>query len=371
MCIRTGDTWSLQQKIFAHDAGAGDQFGFALALDNGTLVVASYADDKGAGSVEVWTRQGSEWTWQQKIVAQDPGAGDQFGLRVSLDNDTLVASSPYDNAGASTQQGSVEVWTRQGDAWAFEAKLTATAPAAQDYFGYATAIQGDLLAIGDFGHEQSRGLVEMWVREGATWTVQQALQAPVQVPYASFGYALALDGGTLAVAAPYDVGEVGDQGSVYVWTQVGVVWSLQQRIFANDPAASDSFGFAVALHAGTLAVGSVFDSNAVDYSGSAELWHRDGGVWTFLEKDLASDPMQDDEAGYSLAVDNRSMLMSAPFHDEPEAIDQGSVYQRIYDEDGDGVPTAVDCDDKDPANRASRAFDADCDKVLDPVDDCL
>ena len=98
-----------------------------------------------------------------------------------------------------------------------------------------------------------------------------ALQSPF------FGTALAIDGATVAVGAPYD--EDGGQltGAAYVYRRSGQRWSLEKKLVEADPRAASLFGFAVALEGDTLAV--IGDRYERVY-----LFRRDNGRWTQIRQ---------------------------------------------------------------------------------------
>jgi len=107
---RAGATWSQQATLLASDADKSDFFGHAVAINANTVVVGAYADDdkgSGSGSVYVFTRTGTTWSQQGKLVAPDGRASEQLGRAVALERGTVVAGAP----GASPHgTGSGAVW---------------------------------------------------------------------------------------------------------------------------------------------------------------------------------------------------------------------------------------------------------------------
>src|SRR5262245_52455304 len=94
-----------------------------------------------------------------------------------------------------------------------------------------------------------------------------------------FGRSVAVSGDTLVVGATGDdIGANNNQGSAYVFVRSGGVWSFQQKLTANDGAAGDGFGRSVAISGDTVAISS-FSGN-----GAAYVFVRSGGVWTFQQK---------------------------------------------------------------------------------------
>ena len=87
-------------KLIANDGANGDQFGVSIALDGNTVVVGSRLDDDNgaeSGSAYVYIDNGTSWTQQAKLIPADGAANDQFGFDVAIDGDTLVVSAVRDN----------------------------------------------------------------------------------------------------------------------------------------------------------------------------------------------------------------------------------------------------------------------------------
>src|SRR5258705_12057965 len=117
--VRSGTTWSQQQKLTGNDTKAGDRFGFfAVAIEGNTIVVGVYKQDCGCtppqpednrGAAYVFTRNGTVWTQQTRISpsgAQGGAPGNLFGTGVAISGDTIIVGSTaadvsVTNAGAA------------------------------------------------------------------------------------------------------------------------------------------------------------------------------------------------------------------------------------------------------------------------------
>ena len=89
-------------------------------------------DNADQGSVYVFVRTGATWSFQQKLTAPDGAAGDYFGFAVSLFGDTALVGAPLHDVGDNVDQGSAYVFVRTGTTWSFQQKLTAPDGAAFD-----------------------------------------------------------------------------------------------------------------------------------------------------------------------------------------------------------------------------------------------
>src|SRR6185436_16586760 len=105
---RSGTAWAQQQKLIANDGGVHNYFSASVAISGDTVVVGAFFDavggNAGQGSAYVFTRGGTTWTLQQRLIASDGAAGDSFGAAVALNGDTIVVSASTDDIGANANQ---------------------------------------------------------------------------------------------------------------------------------------------------------------------------------------------------------------------------------------------------------------------------
>ena len=268
--VRSGTSWSQQAKLTAGDAAPGDQFGFNVGISSETVVVGAVSDDTITGSAYVFVRSGTSWSQQQKLTASDAAVGDLFGWAVTIGGDTVVAGAPGDNTAA----GSAYVFVRSGTSWSQQAKLTASDAAAGDSFGRnAVGISGDTLVVGapfdDTGAGSDAGSAYVFVRSGTSWSQQQKLTAGDAAAGDTFGISVGISVDTVVIGARLDDDGGNGSGSAYVFTRSGTSWSQQQKLTASDAAAGDGFGFSVSISGNTVVAGAVLDDDGGSNSGSA------------------------------------------------------------------------------------------------------
>jgi hypothetical protein len=313
--VRSGTTWTQQAYLKASNTGAGDIFGSSVSLSGDTLAVGAYQEssaDTGvngnqadnsagnSGAVYVFVRSGTTWTQQAYLKASNTGAGDYFGITISLSGDTLAVGAYRESSAATgvngnqadnsaSASGAVYVFIRSGTTWAQQAYLKASNTGAVDYFGSSVSLSGDTLAVGAYRESSAAtgvnsnqadnsaslsGAVYVFVRSGTTWTQQAYLKASNTGAFDEFGYSVSLSGDTLAVGAYFeesaDTGVNGNQadnsagasGAVYVFVRSGTVWTQQAYLKASNTGAFDAFGSSVSLSGDTLAVGASLESSA-------------------------------------------------------------------------------------------------------------
>jgi hypothetical protein len=209
------------------------------------------------------------------IKASNTGVTDQFGWAVALDGDTLVVAAPQEDssavgvnssqfadASASENHGAVYVFVRSEGVWLQQAYLKPNVHDALDNFGHSVAISGNTIVVGAPGEDSGNrspadeslpgsGAAHVFVRDGATWTQQAYLKASTIGANANFGSSVAVSGDTLAVGAPLDDGAGSDAGAVFVFTRQAGVWTEQAAVRGLDTALGDRFGSSIALNADT------------------------------------------------------------------------------------------------------------------------
>jgi hypothetical protein len=149
---RSDGVWTEQVKLLPSDRQGGDKFGYSVALDRDTAVIGAYSVDEGEtrsiGAAYIFTRSGGVWTEQVKLLASDKFDIDLFGYSVALDGDTALIAAYRANDGEKWDTGAAYVFTRSGGAWTEQVKLLASDRDSYDYFGNSVALDGGTAVIG-------------------------------------------------------------------------------------------------------------------------------------------------------------------------------------------------------------------------------
>jgi len=265
------DTWSEQAKLTASDAAVEDVFGASVALSGDTIIVgASGNDDAGndSGSAYVFVRTGTTWSEQQKLTASDPSNREEFGGSVALSGDTAVVG-----AGLNDATGGAYVFERSETTWTEEQILTASDADSSDLFGRAVAFNGDTIVVGASGNDDAgddSGSAYVFVKApDDTWAEKAKLIASDAVGRDFFGQSVAVSGDMIVVGAHLDDDAGENSGSVYVFVRSGSSWVQQGKLNASDAAGRDFFGQSVAVNGDTVVVGATGDDDGGEGSGSA------------------------------------------------------------------------------------------------------
>ena len=312
--VRAGTTWSQLQKLTTSDGAYGDHFGCSVAISGETSVLGASGDDSERGSAYVFMRSGTTWSEQQKLTASDGAAGDLFGSSVAINGDTVAVGARNDDSGSNMDQGSAYVFARSGTSWSQQKKVSANDGVAGDAFGSAVAISDDAVFVGAQADDISASGVDQGsVYMCATWGQHQKLSANDGAAGDNFGNSVAISGGMAVVGAVHDdIGSNVNQGSAYVFVRTASGWYLQQKLTASDGAAGDLFGGSVGISGDTVVVGASFDDIGKNADqGSAYVFVRNFpffGFWNLQAKLIASDGAVGDHFGHSVAISGDTVV---------------------------------------------------------------
>ncbi len=240
-------------------------------------------------------------TEQTILTADDGGQDDRFGMSVDISGDTVVAGAPRKDA----DRGVVYVFTRTGDAWTQQAKLSPIDDGSASYFGASVALSGDTVVVGA-GYNTSASIpVFLFTRSGASWTQEATLTAGDGEPYLRFGESMAISGDTIVVGAGADItGSSATSGAVYVFTRSGPTWTKQAKLTVG--AASWTYGTAVAIAGDTIVVG---DPGLSYETGAVYVFTRNGSTWTEQATLTASNPQHYSRFGTTLSLSAQTLVV--------------------------------------------------------------
>ena len=316
---RSGTTWSQQAKLGISDAASSDEIGYSVAIDGDTLVVGARQNTGSkTGAAYVFTRSGTTWSQQAKLVASDGYSRDLFGWSVSIDGDTIVVGAGFQDEEGANNGGAAYVFTRSGTTWSQQAKIQASDKEANDYFGVSISISSDTVVVGAMGESTggtAAGAAYVFTRSGTTWSQQAKIQASDKEASDYFGEAISISSDTIIVGANMEDTGGTYAGAAYVFTRSGTSWSQQAKIQASDKQAGDYFGESVYIEGDTAVVGANMEDTGGTDAGAAYVFTRSGTTWTQAKKIVASDAQAGDEFGYSIALSGGTIVVGARYED--------------------------------------------------------
>ncbi len=316
-------------KLTASDGAEDDEFGFSVSVDGDTMVVGAYRDDdsgSGSGSAYVFVRPaGGEWTEASqaaKLTVSDGARGDEFGISVSVEGNTVVVGAN----GAAGFTGSAYVFVKPSTGWASAtetAKLTASDGARSNGFGWSVSVDRDTLVVGadrDDDNGSNSGSAYVFVKPSTGWasaTETAKLTASDGAAEDRFGSSVSVDGDTVVVGAYGDDDSGSDSGSAYVFLQPSAGWAdatETAKLTASDGAGEDYFGRSVSVDEDTVVVGAWGDDDNGPDSGSAYVFVKPSTGWASASESAkltASDGAGNDWFGISVSVEGDIVVVGA------------------------------------------------------------
>ena len=265
---RTGSTWTQQAKLTASDGKALDEFGHSVAISGDYAIVGSRYHDVGInnsqGAAYVFVRTGSTWTQEQKLTSSDGQADDIFGTSVNISGDYVIVGAPGDDVDIYNDQGSAYIFHWTGAIWTQQAKITASDGLPDDTFGYSVSISGDYAIVGkrfdNVGENFDQGSAYVFHQTGITWTQEAKLTAADGASLDSFGWSVSISEDIAIIGALNDkVGANTSQGSAYVFERTNTNWVLQVKITSTDGDENDFFGGSVCISIDHAIIGAYAD----------------------------------------------------------------------------------------------------------------
>ena len=277
-------------RTYASATGGDDWLGAGVALAedgaNPILAIGAPLATVGSratqGAVHV-LRRDTQWPTSvaaaERIDSGQSAAGSQYGASLSMDGDAAAVGAPFHHVGANREQGAVYLLRRGADGqWRDDGRVLAPDGSADDFFGIRVALDGDTLAVAapgdDIGSNSNLGSVYVFVRSGGVWTLQQKLSTcfGINDDVLLGDRGLSLRGDRLIFASPPPQGAC-------LWRRSGSQWTLEQQFGGGDNSA--------------LAILSA-DGERLVVGQSANLglriWRHDAGAWTFEEEIVLDGP---------------------------------------------------------------------------------
>lgn len=286
----------------------GANFGDDVAVDGGQIVVGAHrAPDAGfhvAGLAYVYERAGTGgWELDAELRAANPAPRAVFGFAVAIDAGTIVVGS--------SNVDKTHIFDKREQGWertaVLEPRPAPHIPAWQTTcFGFDVAIDQDVLVIGEpcrttpIEQQDSElpwsGSASIFERGAGGWSHALDVSAQDSVPGEHFGMAVAVSGNTVAAGAPDSPACYTHRGQVHLFERGASGWDTRTSIEANETSYGDLFGISMDLAGDTLVVGAPSDDNRRDQTpepvadeGDLPPCVRLSGEWVFLACDEGED----------------------------------------------------------------------------------
>jgi hypothetical protein len=328
---RNGSSWDDGHELEL-PASSADYFGWDVAISGDTILVGAFDFlFTLEGSVHVFKYDGTAWVLEKDTLI----AGTGVGTSVALDGDIAVVGAILHTSTGGSAYVFRREETQEGTNWIEEDELTAPTYF-PPFFGWDVAVSDAtvLVAAPSFTGPEA-GMVHVFTHDSSsqTWGEEAQITSNDPVPGAFFGGSVAMDGSTVVVGAPsflYPYMRLMDSpGWAYVFRL------NQDNFWVEDTLplpAANGLGNSVDVYGNTVVVGAPLSDDLSkaekgDRVGSTYVYRYEEDKWIELEKPLlVSDAETTDQLGWSVAVDDSTVVVGAPFWDDLEIDDAGAAY---------------------------------------------
>jgi hypothetical protein len=269
--VRTQNGWVESGKIVSNDPSWLGGFGDDVHLwGDGRLIVGKRQDGQIAaysGAAYVFDRQGALWIQTAKLKASDAKEADTFGESVCVEGDVALIGAAFVDVAGVKNAGAAYLFEFTPSGWVETQKLTASDGWTEDRFGWSVVISGATALIGAIACDvgaMNTGAAYIFNREQSGWVEKQKLTALHPAANDFFGFSVAIDGELAIVGAEAD-GPI-DAGAAYAFKRSGSSWSRIGKLLAKKGSESDLMGRSVGISGATAIVSAHADDHACPFN---------------------------------------------------------------------------------------------------------
>ncbi|MCP4761716.1 MAG: hypothetical protein GY870_08040, partial [archaeon] len=252
-------------------------------------------------------------------------------------------------AGGTSNAGSAYIF-KKNSTGGFEQiqKIMASDRATSDYFGSSVSISEDYAIVGAIYEDpdgvSSAGSAYIFKKNSGTGQFEQ-IQKVIDENKTindNFGYSVFISGNYTMIGTPNkDVDGLSNVGIVCVYEKNSTgQFEKFQELTSTYGIYRDYFGYSVFVNGDYLVVGAIGEDTVTSSTGAAYLFEKNStGSFEFVEKYFNFNGSYNDEFGYSVTMNNDSIVAGA-VNKEINGSDVGAVYSFLINE-----KTSVDLED--------------------------
>lgn len=320
-------------RLLADDGQAYGHLGAAVAVHEELLAVGAPVTllgedvldlNQNPGAVYLFARNPAgvyQWDPIQKLTPADGAPQDHFGWAVALDTDLLVVSAPWAEIGGNLNQGAIYFFAPSAadpNQWEQIQKLTVADGAAEDQLGRSLALRGSLLLAG------AQGKAYLFGRDNdGHWTQMKKLVASDGQAGDYFGISVALAGDVALVGASgAEIGANDSQGAAYLFlhNHGGTDnWGEFKKLTAADGGAYTAFGTSVILAENQAIISGPGKRQVYVFSRN---WSGALDTWAEVQRLTSIDGQASYNFGSSLAYHDQRLVVSSGWN-------QAEVFEHV------------------------------------------
>ena len=298
--------YNLPVKIENPEPYRNDLFGFfnnGVDIDGNLVLVGAAANSNTAiGAAYLYDCSTDPCVLLDSLTYPNPEPLDLFGYGVGLSGSMVVVGAYQDDPGSVNDAGSVYVYDCAASIAAGDGSVACSTPIEiqnplpndGDRFGYAVDIDGNTVAIATDGDLDATAFVYDCTVNSCTLKDQVNDLPPV-----SFNVAIAVSGGGVVV---------GEVPRVFYYDCSGPTCSPGIELIDPNIQTRDQFGFSVDISGDHVVVG---DNGFRIGSGSAFVFECNLGSCTLDTELINPEPDTGDRFGYGISIDGNNVIVGA------------------------------------------------------------
>ena len=263
-----------------HDGQKGDRFGRDLDMDEGTIII-------GSSKAHIIQHNGSEWSFQQKLV-------NGCGHSVAIHGDYAVVGCPTDNV--------VNVYKAPN--WD-HLRVLEPKGNKNTNFGNSVAMHGSYLVVGSDK--------AVYIYKVNTWESDKNISHSISQRVGTNGRKISMHDHRLAF-----ISDDLKKTSVYVYRKMKDKWNVEGRISLVTPSC-------ISIYGAHIIIGLEDSAESGVGSGSVYIYKLVSGEWQFHKELFSTDVGAGDRLGSAVAVWDNIFVAGAPYDDD-QGINSGAVY---------------------------------------------
>lgn len=305
-------------------------FGTHVATADGTVVVGSALSPVAS----VYERSGHGWQRDARLKPATTEAVERgthpnvpekvscYGTSLDFDGETVALATNCSVEDPEATVETVHVFERGDHEWREAAAVQRDDPREWDRFGYAIAVEDGTLAIagtegGGDDPQHRQVVVRVYERGEDGWAEQTAFRPDAMHRYGGrTPNAIALSGDALAVS---------DNERVAVFERTDGEWVRTASLRPDGIADDRNLDWSLALAGETLVAGAPGATVDTDVHGSAFVYERSGGEWALERRLSQAAAVADGGFGSGVAVDEDAVAVGGGIRREDRA-DQQTVF---------------------------------------------
>eukprot|EP01041_Mallomonas_annulata_P007557 gene7557-15494_t len=304
-CMSTSPSMSWEKsslyKIYSTNLEPENYFGWSVSIYGNKALIGSFG---GSEATQIWVKEirvenePAQWYRDTILSSSDDIVDHLYGYSVSIYEDYAIVGCPMLNVA-----GYAYLYNRnwRNGMWSQAAKLTAGVDYNNnDFFGGSVSIHDNIAAVSAW-KSNNIGAVYIFYRSFyGVWSLTQKIIAQDSTSFDYFGRSISIGSGIILIGAHCEDDSGYNAGSAYVFiTSDGSKWSQEAKLIPNDPYPGDNFGESVALYENTAVIGAKYsekDKSSSLETGSAYIFVRqppnEYGLVTWIqETKLESDSL--------------------------------------------------------------------------------